>query len=85
MQIYLIGYDLCKKIYPLFLLHIGGGAKQLTAYLNDNNLLPCHQSVYQHFHSTEMALLRVLSDLTSAVESATFSTHSLLNELCFRY
>ena len=34
--------------------------------LNRHNLLPEHQSAYLQHHSTETALLRVLSDLLSA-------------------
>ena len=43
--------------------------KRLSAYLDDNNLLPRHQSAYRRFHSKETALLRALFDLTSAMES----------------
>ena len=48
-------------------------AKRLPACLDDNKLLPRHQSAYRRFRSTETALLPVLSDLTSALESGKLS------------
>ena len=42
-------------------------ASQLNTYLSANGLVPRHQSAYRKKHSTETAMLRVLSDvLTSA-------------------
>jgi len=44
-------------------------AKQLVSYLGDNNLLPDLQSAYRAFHSTETAVLKVLSDILLALDS----------------
>ena len=38
-------------------------------YLPDNHLLPDRQSAYRRFHSTETAVLRVLTDILSALDS----------------
>ena len=54
-------------------------AKRLSAYLDDNKLLSRHQSAYQRFHYTETALLRGLSDLTSALASGKLALLSLLD------
>ena len=43
--------------------------KQLMNYLHDNHLLPDRQSAYRAFHSTETAVLRVLSDIMLALDS----------------
>jgi len=43
-------------------------AKQLTEYLSANNLLPCFQSAYRKKHSTETAMLRVISDMLMAAD-----------------
>ena len=40
--------------------------KQLNDYLSANNLIPSVQSEYQKFHSTESAVLKVLSDIYAA-------------------
>src|SRR6218665_3767552 len=39
---------------------------QLTGYLSSAGLLPVHQSAYRRFHSTETALLKVVTDITEA-------------------
>ena len=44
-------------------------ARQLMEYLQSNDLLPTFQSAYRPFHSTETAVLRVLSDILRAVDS----------------
>ena len=54
-------------------------AKRLSAYLDDNKLLPRHQSAYRRFHSTETKLLRVLSDLISSLESGKLALLTLLD------
>jgi len=43
-------------------------ANQLTEYLSANNLLPCFQSAYRKKHSTETAMLRVVSDTLMAAD-----------------
>jgi hypothetical protein len=53
--------------------------KRLTEYLDLNKLLPGHQSAYRKFHSTETHLLRVLSDLTAAIESGKLALLALLD------
>ena len=42
---------------------------QLVRYLQEHNLMPCMQSAYRRHHSTETALLRVLSDIFTAADS----------------
>jgi hypothetical protein len=54
-------------------------ASRLTNYLNANNMFPSHQSAYRKSHSTETALLRLLSDLTAAVESGKLALLALLD------
>ena len=54
-------------------------ASQLTNYLNANNMFPSHQSAYRKNHSTETALLRLLSDLTAAIESGKLALLALLD------
>ena len=43
---------------------------KLLPYLNAANLLPPTQSGFRRFHSTETALLRILSDIYSATDSS---------------
>ena len=43
-------------------------AKDFFNYLNVNDLMPVCQSGYRHLHSTETALLQVLSDLFAATD-----------------
>ena len=43
-------------------------AIQLTKYLSTSDLLPCLHSAYRKRHSTEMALLRVWSDILEAAD-----------------
>jgi hypothetical protein len=45
-------------------------ARQLMDYLRSNDLLPSRQLAYRPFHSTETAVLRVLSDILEAVDVA---------------
>ena len=57
-------------------------SQQLVAYLRENDLLPDHQSAYKAHHSTETAVLRVLSDILLALDSGdiavlTYSTCQL--------
>jgi len=41
---------------------------QLTAYLTENGLIPQEQSAYRKHHSTETAVLKVLSDAYAAAD-----------------
>jgi len=43
-------------------------ANQLTEYLSANNLLVCFQSAYRKRHSTETAMLGVVSDMLMAAD-----------------
>jgi hypothetical protein len=55
-------------------------ARQLLSYLNDNNLL--HHSLHSGFrsgHSTETAVLHVLSDILAAVDRGEFAALVLLD------
>ena len=51
---------------------------QLTDYLSSAGLLPVHQSAYRKFHSTETALLKVVTDLIEAIDAG---GHALLGLL----
>ena len=42
--------------------------KQLNDYLSANNLIPSVQSAYRKFHSTESAVLKILSDIYAAAD-----------------
>jgi len=44
-------------------------AQRLKEYLTENNLLPRCQSAYRCHHSTETAMLRVISDALSAADA----------------
>jgi hypothetical protein len=47
-------------------------AKQLIAYLKQNNMLPRLQSAYRSGHSTETAVLKVLSEFSLQLTLATY-------------
>src|SRR6218665_1443546 len=51
---------------------------QLIDYLSSAGLLPVHQSAYRKFHSTETALLKVVTDLIEAIDAG---DHALLGLL----
>src|SRR6218665_8819 len=51
---------------------------QLTGYLSSLGLLPVHQSAYRIFHSTEIALLKVVTVITEAIDAG---DHALLGLL----
>ena len=52
---------------------------QLNEYLSANNLLPSVQSAYRKFHSTESAVLKVLSDIYSAADEKMVTLLGLLD------
>jgi len=53
--------------------------KQLTNYLETNRLLPLLQSAYRSHHSTETALLKVLSDVLTAIDNKKVTLLALLD------
>ena len=53
--------------------------RQLIEYLQNNDLLPKHQSAYRQSHSTETALLRVTNDILQMLDSGNLSILSLLD------
>ena len=54
---------------------------QLVAYLEQNQLLPKHQSAYQKFHSTETAVLKLVSDILFAADGAEVTLLGILDLL----
>src|SRR6218665_89203 len=54
---------------------------QLTDYLSSAGLLPVHQSAYRKFHSTETALLKVVTDLNEAIDAGDQALLGLLDLL----
>ena len=52
---------------------------QLNDYLSANNLLPPVQSAYRKFHSTESAVLKVLSDIYAAADEKMVTLLGLLD------
>jgi Reverse transcriptase (RNA-dependent DNA polymerase) len=54
-------------------------AKQLMAYLTSSGLLPVLQSAYRQHHSTETAVLKVLSDILTAVDKGDLAMLTLLD------
>ena len=54
-------------------------SKQLVKSLNDNDLLPYHQSAYRANHSTETAVLKVLADILLALDSGELAMLMLLD------
>ena len=52
---------------------------QLSDYLTSNNLLPSVQSAYRSLHSTETAMLRIISDVYDAVNSSKVTLLALLD------
>ena len=54
-------------------------AKQLVDYLTVSELLPKLQSAYRAHHSTETAVVKVLSDILQALDSGNLAVLTLLN------
>ena len=52
--------------------------KQLTDYLESNRLMPLLQSAYRRHHSTETALLKILSDALIAADDKKITLLALL-------
>lgn len=53
--------------------------KQLLTYLKESNLLPSLQSAYRQYHSTETAVLKVISDILSALDAGNLAILALLD------
>ena len=53
--------------------------KQLVTYLEANNLLPRYQSAYRRHHSTETAVLKIISDALYAAEQGEVTILGLLD------
>ena len=54
-------------------------SKQLTQFLNDNNLLPKFQSGFRAQHSTETAVLKVMADIMAAADQGDVTLLGLLD------
>lgn len=54
-------------------------ARQLLEYLTASRLLPDLQSAYRAFHSTETAVLKVMSDILQAIDSGNLAVLTLLD------
>ena len=53
--------------------------EELSVYLAENNLFPKLQSGFRRFHSTESAVLRVLSDIYSVIDRGDVALLALLD------
>jgi hypothetical protein len=53
--------------------------RQLVAFLEQHGLLPVHQSAYRRHHSTETAVLKVVSDLLLAADKGQVTLLALLD------
>ena len=53
--------------------------KQVTSFLEENNLLPRHQSGFRARHSTETAVLKVMSDILAAADDGRVTLLGLLD------
>jgi len=54
-------------------------AQQLIDYLRGAGLLPDLQSAYRAFHSTETAVLKVMSDILWTIDNSNLSLLALLD------
>jgi hypothetical protein len=54
-------------------------AEQVTRHLNESNLMPPLQSAYRSHHSTETAIVKVLSDILEAVDAGKVTLLGLLD------
>ena len=53
--------------------------KQITSFLEENSLLPRHQSGFRARHSTETAVLKVMSDILAAADDGRVTLLGLLD------
>jgi hypothetical protein len=72
-------YRLISNLSVVSKLLEGLVAPQMTDYLRLSDLLPSYQSAYRPFHSTETAVLRVLSGILKAVDSGDVAALVLLD------
>jgi len=54
-------------------------SRQLNEYFSDQGLMPRHQSAYRKHYSTEMAMLRVMSDALTAADQRCVTLIGLLD------
>jgi len=54
-------------------------SRQLNEHLTDQGLLPRHQSAYRKCHSTETAMLRVMSDVLTVADQRRVTLIGLLD------
>ena len=54
-------------------------AKQQVEYLSSSGLLPALQSAYRAHHSTETAVLKVLSDILKAIDAGNLAVLAILD------
>ena len=53
--------------------------RQMTSYLTSSGLMPLLQSAYRQYHSTETALVRVISDILGAMDNKKVTILGLLD------
>jgi len=75
----LINYALKYEILIRFKLLERLVARQLLDYLNAQHLLPDCQSAYRAHQSTETTILKVMSDILSALDSGDLALLTLLD------
>ena len=60
-------------------------ASRLTSYLNEHALMPQLQSAYRRHHSTETALLKVLSDIYATIDRRQVTLLALLDPVSYTH
>ena len=53
--------------------------QQLTIYLYENMLMPVYQSAYLQHHSTEAAVMKIISDVYDATDTGMFTLLTMLD------